>query len=189
MSRQTVIHLTNEHAEICKALDAFEAFLDRSTEETGPDRHELWALLDSLTESLFLRHEEKEETVLLPHLGRMGLSWTDGSLAHVRADHRHGRYLMRSLRQATHQLKDWSTEERRHFVAIGREWLAFLRHHMEQEETTLFPFLDAELTSEDDRLLMEQFAGIDADFEQMADSRELSEAREAFVRQYGAAAG
>jgi hemerythrin-like domain-containing protein len=188
MSSRTVCHLAQEHTEIRNVLDAFESFLKKSETTDAPDRHQLWALLDALIESLFLRHEEKEETVLLPYLARLGLSWTDGTLAHVRSDHRHGRYLMRSLRQTVHQLSDWSSEERRHFLSIGHEWLEFLRHHMDREESMLFPFLDAQLDEKSDIELETQFASIDKDFAEMADSQQLAAGKDIFLRQYGCGA-
>ncbi len=185
MSCQTVNHLARDHIEVRTVLDAFERFLDQSATDHAPDRHSLWGLIDALTESLLLRHEEKEETVLLPQLSRMGLSWTDGTLAHVRGDHRHGRYLIRNLRQAAHQLKDWSGEDRRHFLAIGRTWVEFLRHHMEQEEAILFPYLDAHFDADQDAEVLRQFQNIDADFDRMADSADLASSKEEFVQKYG----
>ena len=187
MSTQTVRHLLKEHREINRVLDAFELFLERSRSEAGPDRHELWRLIDALSESLFLRHEEKEETVLLPHLNRMGLSWTDGTLAHVRQDHRHGRYLLRSVRYAAHQSLDWNSDDRRHFLAVGKEWAEFIRRHMAREESMLFPYLDAELSEQADRELMGHFAAIDSDFENMPDHGSLCAGKDEFLRRYAMA--
>lgn len=184
MSCETVLHLSQDHAEIRNVLDAFEVFLDQFTGDAAPDRHELWSLLDALSEGLLLRHEEKEETVLLPQLNRMGLSWSDGTLAHVRSDHRHGRYLMRSLRQAAHQSCELSSEDRRHFLAMGREWDNFMLHHMLLEESLLFPYLDANLSAIDDAEVVRHFCAIDEDFEKMADSEMLRVGKERFVEKF-----
>lgn len=184
MSCLSVQHLAQEHREVEEVLDAFDAFVNQSESEAGPDRRELWQLIDALTESLLLRHEEKEETVLLPELVRHGLSWSDGTLNHVRKDHRHGRYLMRTLRQAAHQLADWSGDDRRHFVSIGREWSQFVRRHMRSEETLLFPYLDRQLSPEQDAELLAQFENIDQDFEQMPDAAGLAEGKDAFVQRF-----
>lgn len=188
MSAATTGHLKREHEQIEEVLGAFERYLELSkVADQGPDRHELWGLLDCLSENLLIKHEEKEETVLLPELFRHGLSWSDGTLAHVRQEHRHGRYLMRSLRQACHQTLEWSRDDRRHFLAVGREWIDFLRHHMQQEEALLFPFLDRDLDADQDRQLTREFEAIDFDFSTMPDARSLSESRLRFVEKYRAA--
>lgn len=193
MNSKAASHLIQEHQTIARVLAAFEKFLDES-EEAGvgnsslrTDPHRLWRVIDYLAENLFMRHEEKEEGVLLPELSRHGLSWTDGALAHVRQEHRHGRYLTRSLIQAVHQKALWSRDDHRHFLAIGRAWLEFLRHHMAVEERALFPLLDRELTEEQDDAMVGEFEAIDCDFGQMEDAQELHEAGRQFAEEYGAA--
>lgn len=191
MSSKTVSHLTREHEEIEGMLEAFERFLEES-ERVGAERstlradpHHLWKVIDYLAENLFIRHEEKEEGVVMPELSRHGISWTDDRLAHVRQEHRHGRYLTRSLIQAVHQREVWSQDAHRHFLSIGREWLEFLRHHMDAEERELFPFLDRELTGEQDETMLQEFETIDGDFAQMGDAEELRKAGKKFVEDYG----
>src|SRR5690242_20556905 len=88
--------LTRGHLQIRRPLDAVETYaflLAQPGDAPAVDARHLWPTLDYLTEVLLLRHEEKEETVLLPALHHLGFPWNDGPLAGVRREHRQGRYL------------------------------------------------------------------------------------------------
>lgn len=182
MSKASVEHLLKDHRKVLTVLQAFRNFLEVSAEH---DRRELWGLLQGLSEGLFLIHEEKEEIVLLPELARHGLSWSDGPLAHVRKDHRHGRNLFRNLYQSTHQREDWREDERERFVRLGGEWANFLTGHMSQEEKLLFPFMDAELTEDQDASLVRQFEALEKEFSEMPDAGQIALAVKDFVERYG----
>src|SRR6187549_215114 len=111
MRSPAIEHLVQEHRQIRRCLDAVEAFTAQVERAGHPsetiDRHEVWPLLDYVIDVLMLRHEEKEETVLLPQLQHLGFPWGEGPLAHVRRDHRQGRYLVSALRQSSHQRSPW----------------------------------------------------------------------------------
>lgn len=183
-------HLKREHELIDKTLEAFEAVARTLHEEPTSDIHQrtdLWPLLDYLTDVVMLRHEEKEETLLLPALALHGERWNDGPLAFTRREHRHGRYLTRSLRQALHQSDQWNAEDARHFAAVATEWIAFNREHMQREEAQLFPLVDRELDAETNQKLTSGFLRIDAEIDGMQGSVELKEKGEAFLRRFGLA--
>lgn len=184
MSSQTVEHLRKEHDVLRKVLGSLELYFEKELHAASQDHSKLASVVDAIAESLLLVHEEKEETILLPELSRKGLSWSDGTLAHVRQDHRHGRYLLRSLRQAAREKAEWSEEEKRHVLAIAREWIEFLQRHMALEEKQLFPFLDSSLQSEEDVEVVRQFSRVDQEFDEMKDAKELHAIRTQFAEQY-----
>lgn len=188
MSTKTTLHLSREHRRANHLLAAFRRYLRHVEDSNIPDSREPSGLIDFLAESLFQRHEEKEEGVLLPELARMGLSWSDGALADVRHEHRQGRYLLRSLKHAMRQGSAWSKDDRAHFLSIAHEWVDFLRDHMMREEKVLFPFVDGHLAEDIDELLARQFEQIDTEYEQMPDYEELERAGAAFVAKYGSQA-
>jgi hemerythrin-like domain-containing protein len=171
-------HLIQEHHHIRHCLDAVEAFttlVERVGHESETvDRHELCPFLDYLIEVLMLRHEEKEETVLLPELQHLGFAWGDGPLSHVRRDHRQGRYLVSALRQATHQRSAWTADDLRHFVALSREWLAFNRRHMQLEETVLFPVAAVRIHPVLQETMTARFVAIDHEVDQLPDAQRLT---------------
>jgi hemerythrin-like domain-containing protein len=185
MSTKTTAHLSREHRQATHLLGAFRRYLRHIEEDNVPDSREPSGLIDFLEESLFQRHEEKEEGLLLPELARMGLSWSDGALAEVRHEHRQGRYLLRSLKHAMRQGVAWSKEDRAHFLANAHEWVVFLRDHMLREEQVLFPFVDSRLSDDSDEILARQFEQIDREYGAMADFHDMQKAGEAFLAKYG----
>jgi hemerythrin-like domain-containing protein len=185
MSIKTTDHLRNEHRKALRLLAAFRRYLSELARSDILDSREPSGLIDFLAESLFQRHEEKEEGILLPELSRMGLSWSDGVLARIRQEHRQGRYLLRSLRQSMRQEDEWSREDRAHFLSVAGTWVDFLRDHMMREEQVLFPFADSRIDEETDEMLVKQFLTIDQEYEQMADASLLASAGEAFVARFG----
>ena len=186
MSTKTTAHLSSEHRQATHFLAAFRRYLQHLEEAHIPDSREPTGLIDFLGESIFQRHEEKEEGVLLPELARMGLSWSDGALAEIRQEHRQGRYLLRSLKHAMRQGEKWSSEDRAHFLSIAHEWVDFSRDHMLREEQVLFPFIDGRMDKDVDELLCKQFEKIDQEYEEMSDFLRLQKASDAFVDKYGA---
>jgi len=184
MLKSATHHLASEHDLIRRYMDAVESFASALAEPAGDvppvDLRRLWPALDYLVDVLLLRHEEKEETVLLPALQQLGLPWADGSLAHVRREHRQGRYLVAALRQAVHQRAPWTREDRRHFVALALEWVAFTRRHMEQEEQILFPFLAERASADLDDALQARFVAIDREVDELPNAARLAEAGQRF---------
>lgn len=180
----TTEHLRKEHEEVKRMLDAFARFLDDLEEREVEDSREASGFIDFLGEGLFQKHEEKEEGILLPELARMGLSWSDGALAHVRQEHRQGRYFFRSLRQAMRQGEKWSKDDRAHFLSIAREWIHFVRQHMEREERILFPYVDGNVESDADARLTRDFEQTDREYDEMSDSQMLRDAMDAFLERH-----
>lgn len=184
---QTVQHLMREHEFLRKLLRTIEALLDGVERHAPVSREDLALLIDCIGDFSYLRHEEKEESLLLPALERLGMEWESGPLPHVRREHRQERYLLRSLRHSAMQSDEWDEEDRRHFLSIGRELLEFTRRHLESEEAYLFPEAEARLTPELDRKLVEQFVALDRDLDAARDSRTLRErAAEVLERLAGA---
>ncbi len=185
MSTKTTAHLSHEHRKATRLLAAFRRYLKHLEDDNVPDSREPIGLIDFLAESLFQRHEEKEEGLLLPELSRMGLSWSDGVLADIRKEHRQGRYLLRSLKHAMRQGQAWSSEDRAHFLSVAHEWVDFLRDHMLREEKVLFPYVDSRMEPDIDAVLVRQFERIDREYEEMPDYETLKQAGERFVSKFG----
>src|ERR1041385_8028740 len=72
---------------------------------------------------------------------RHGLAWDDGPAAHARREHEQETYLGRVLSQLAAQAAPRfdELEHRREVIAALRAYAAHQRHHIEDEETTLYP--------------------------------------------------
>ncbi len=183
---EAIGHLLEEHRTISRILSAFERLLDSVETSQVVEHSELVPLVEHMGDFSSLRHEEKEESLLLPALERLGMTWDTGPLAYVRREHRQERYLLRSLRQSCLQTAAWDAEDRRHFVAIGRELVAFSRRHMQNEEDFLFPEADQRLSPEIDRELATQFRALDRELDRMPDSMSLRARAMALLQRFGA---
>ncbi len=182
---ETVRHLLSEHHTLASSLAAFEHLLDEVEEGKKPDRALLRVMVDCISDFCSLRHEEKEEALLVPELERLGMEWDTGPLAYTRREHRQVHYLIRSLQHDCHQRDDWDGEDRRHFVSIGRELISFLTHHMKHEEKYLFPEAEARLTPEIDAELAARFEEIDQELDHDADNQSLQARAALLVARFG----
>lgn len=192
MKTKSISHLLEDHRTVRKILSSFDRFVlaaENRSKLPVPanevfDSHELWPLLDYLSEHLLMCHEEKEEVALLPELSRHGLSWEDTDLQHVRQEHRHIVYLMRCVRQSVQRARSWTPEDFRHFLAVSRELTSFLEHHMEAEETHLFIKLDVSFCAADDARLLVELEEIERDYAAMPDAAQLRSNAENFLKRY-----
>ena len=188
MTTETTAHLRQEHEEIRRQLRGFCGYLRAIKSGEAEGSSEAAGFIDFFGETLLQKHEEKEEDIILPQLARMGLSWSDGTLAHVRKDHRHGRDFFRTLRQSLHLRKRWSFFERTHFLTIARAWVEFVEEHMLREERLLCPFIDANLSSDEDALIVGQLEKTDLEYADMSDSGCLV-SRDAFLERFSGMKG
>ncbi len=166
-------HLVRDHRALEPILTGVEGLL-LFVEEGGKDyQKDLAVLVDYMCDLATLKHEEKEESVLMPALVRLGFDWENGVLPHVRKEHMEERYLLRSLRQSARFVGDWDEDDRLHFVAIARELVNFTRKHMLAEEEQLFPSVDDILDADLDDKLNAQCEQVDREFEEVPDAERL----------------
>lgn len=153
--------LSEEHGQIRSMLDSFEKFVTEVERQEISARGELARFVGFFREFVDLRHHDKEEAILLPALARHGFHWSDGVLYQIRQEHDQERYLVRSLRHVALQADSWSDADRRHFSAIARELIGFLRMHMAHEEQLLFPEARRRLPAEVILEIAADFARLD----------------------------
>lgn len=154
-------HLSEEHRLITTALDAFEQYVERAERGEPVDRDDLEQFVVFFREYVDLSHHDKEESILLPALVRVGFHWDDGALLRVRREHDQERYLARSLRHVALQVTEWSADDRRRFISVARELIAFQRAHIDREERLLFPSARARLSDEMNQQIADDFSRLD----------------------------
>jgi hemerythrin-like domain-containing protein len=186
MASEAVQHLVQEHRMFGRILAALGGILASVEAREDVPHADIATLVDYMSELSYIRHEEKEETILLPALARLGLDWESGILPHVRREHRTERYLLRSLRQSALQLSDWSEDDRLHFLSIGRELIDFMKHHLAEEEAELFPAAEKRLTDAADRAIAQEFTSFDRELDRVPDSGTLKARAEAIMARYTA---
>ncbi len=150
-------HLRQEHRVILSVLGAFERYLAQVEGGGAQDHHSLSRFMMFFREYGDLFHHEKEESVLLPAMVDAGVNWEGDMLKHTRREHRHERNLMRDLWYASCQRAPWSAPGVKELSALAREFIDFQRHHLEKEETLLFPAAEAMLDEKTKTKIVEGF--------------------------------
>ena len=176
-----ISHLLDEHREALGYLAAFERHLAEMHRDEQADIREASALLEYISEIFFVKHEEKEETVLLPELYRERLLPDLDELSRLREQHHRGQKLLDDLWKALRIGFEWDERQRREYLAKGEQWLRFIRGHLRFEEQYVFPKLQTLLDDELDRFMKAEFEKIDSDFRAVPDAQQLRSAAEEFV--------
>lgn len=131
--------LAREHRLILQTLDAFEAYVGYVDARIPVDRFDLQRFVAFFQDFADLCHYDKEEALLFPALLEAGLDWAADPLARLRREHDQEHYLMQSLDHSAMQGEAWSEDERRHFLGIAKEFIAFQRNHVRFENTDVYP--------------------------------------------------
>jgi hemerythrin-like domain-containing protein len=155
--------LGREHAELERVFRALAALLDDLEAGTHVSRSELASVVEYVTLFGDLSHHDKEESLLVPVLIQHGFDWYDGPLARMRRDHRQERYLVRVLSDLASQEKPWSSEDQRHLLGVGREYIAFMRGHMARENADILGPAQERLSKEAKAHLSAEFRRFDAE--------------------------
>lgn len=162
-------YLGNEHRELTRVLGVLDHMVQNVAAGRSIDREELDALVDYFREVGDMSHHDKEETLLVPALVRHHMDWFDGPLAELRRDHRQERYLTRNLRHAARKNSDWSEEDKRHFVSMGRAYSDFLRAHITRENEVWFSVAAQVLPEAVQAELVSSFEKFDRELLDLAD--------------------
>ncbi len=172
--------LAKEHQLIERMLSVLDVLVSAAEAGTTVDRDALGRCVTFFREYVDLGHHEKEETILFPVLSECGFDWSAGPLARIRKEHDQERYLVRSLRHATRQKAEWTTEDARHFASIGREFLELQRQHLVHENTDLFPLVKKRLPKDRADAVLRSFATLDGEHSDMDEL--VSSAQELYAR-------
>jgi hemerythrin-like domain-containing protein len=176
--------LAEEHRLMVRVLDAFGRLASRVELGEKPNPSDLDGFITFFSDFEDLNHHDKEESILVPALVRQGYDWYDGPVAALRREHRHERYLLRSLRHAVLRAEHWSEAERRHFVGIATAFIAFLREHMRREGTSVFPEARAKLGAEALAAVGREFERFEAEHDQAVHITRLTQLAEALCERY-----
>ena len=179
-------YLGNEHRELARMLDVLDQMVRLVAAGGSLDRQELDAVVDYFREVGDMAHHDKEETLLVPALVRHHVDWFGGPLAELRHDHRQERYLTRNLRHAARKAQEWSEEDKRHFVSIGRAYSDFLRAHMARENEVWFSVAAEVLSASAQAELVESFEKFDREMLELADYVAIRERALALIDKYRA---
>lgn len=128
-----------------QVIDAVCAKLDKG--ETVDDGH-LASIIDFIRTFTDQCHHAKEEKLLFPALGKVGLPATDGPVAVMLSEHALGRSLARGMDEALAAMKSGNASGARAFAENARKYVALLVNHIDKEDHVLFVMADQRLSPE-----------------------------------------
>jgi hemerythrin-like domain-containing protein len=181
---QTLSSLEREHQLISGLLGAFHSYAGRLRGSQPPAAEDLPRFANTFRELVDYRHHEKEESILLPLLARNGFAWSSGSLAEVRREHSHLRYLMDVVYQAAAREMTWSCDERRKIAEAVVAFIDFKRRHMQKEELELFPTVRRRLDAAALGQLEAELAHFDEATGRSPDVERASQTAEQLIQRY-----
>lgn len=148
--------LEHEHRAILDAIDAFSRFLAAAqADPESVDASDLPRFALFFREYVDLIHHEREERVLLPALVRHDFSASTGPLAYVKDQHSRERRLLHDLMAQCFRRGGCPANDPE-LVLAADAFVAFQRHHIEQESSRLYPVARTVLRNERGRLETEQ---------------------------------
>jgi hemerythrin-like domain-containing protein len=173
--------LTQEHRVIEQVLSCLEKMIACDASLTDFDWPTAERILDFLKNFADRCHHGKEEEKLFPAMEARGFSPTAGPTAVMRAEHDQGRQLMAAMSAAVHRGERGDSTALARFERVARDYIKFLRAHIQKEDSCLFPMAKNILGDFDDELLRqfdaaEQAPGFEGEHEKyLALAEELAE--------------
>ena len=145
--------LREEHRVILRALDALEAAAARLA--GGRPLPEGWwpEIIAWLRGFADKNHHSKEESSLFPAMVKAGAPSAGGPIGVMLEEHERGRALVRAMEAGEPAAR----------AAKAREYVVFLREHIDKENGVLFPLADAVLDETAQRALQREFDAVEAE--------------------------
>jgi hemerythrin-like domain-containing protein len=174
--------LAADHRLIRQTLDAFELYVGYVEARLPVGRADLKRFVEFFESYADAYHHGKEEALLFPALVMAGLDWNDDPLARIRREHDQEHYLMSTLSHAGLANEVWSEDDRRHFLAMAKEFILFQRNHMRFENVEVFPRAERVLSEHARARLTRDVERYDDDCR--SENRRVTELAETLRRRY-----
>lgn len=167
--------LAEDHVVIERTLDAFEGMVESVERGSPASRRDSADFVTFFEEFADTTHHDMEEEILIPALVEAGYDWYDGPAARLRREHRHERYLLRSLRDLVFQGIAPRSEGAARFASVARTFIDFVRQHIDRETNHLFAAARDKMTSASLAKVNHQLERFSAELRQRVDLPRLLE--------------
>jgi hemerythrin-like domain-containing protein len=186
---QGLSSLTREHRMINELLGALQSHGEQLRSAGPVDVGDFARFATVFRELVDYRHHEKEEGILLPLLARNGFAWSTGILCEVRRDHRHLRYLIDVLCQASDKDVPQARERYRELAEAASAFVDFKRAHMLKEDSELLPLVQRRLDAEGMAQLGTQLQHFDEMSGRNERTAQIWQTAEELIQRYAASSG
>lgn len=147
--------LSEDHQHMLRALNVLESMALLAERGQRPDERDVKTLLEFLEGFGDRIHQGREESILFPALLRDREQKNYQELSSLTFDHNRQRSLIDGLQDAL------LTRTNKDFVYCANRLVEILRHHIQEEEKTLFPLVDSTFSRDDDARVVEDMKAQD----------------------------
>lgn len=160
-----IAELEAEHRAVLQSLEILEGRVQDAGGGEGfavfiPEAKRLLEFFEVFVDAC---HHGKEESYLFPALEAAGVSREGGPIGVMLEEHKEGRRLVASMREALDRTSGGGAEERSRFLAASRQYALLLRRHIEKEENVLFRVATERLDEAVKEQLVHGFERIEAE--------------------------
>jgi hemerythrin-like domain-containing protein len=149
--------LMEEHETVRRMLRIMEKISRRVARlQPAPEQH-FREIEDFLVVFLDKCHHVGEEQHLFPALERAGIPRVSELIGLLLAEHGQGRQITARLRQAFEAYRSPEAGAAKTIVKATRDYCTLLRHHIQKENSTLFPMAEGRIGEDEDTRLLAAF--------------------------------
>jgi len=160
-SMKSIQDLLTEHEGIKRMLRVLEAVARRSEAGETLDAGDVGEILEFLTVFADRCHHGKEEEYLFPALEAAGMPRQGGLIGMLLDEHAQGRALIKRMKEAAGDLRAGKDGASKLIGVAADEYAVLLSHHIQKENSRLFPDAEKALGPEKDAGLMAAFEKIE----------------------------
>lgn len=180
MTSEAIAGLRRDHEEILEALALLETLAEAARREGGRAPEKGALLLAYFRDFADRHHHGKEEGILFPALVEAGLPSSGGPVSVMLEEHELGRGILRRMEAALGPEGGAPA-----FAEAARDYVSFLRSHIDKENLVLFPMgeriLDSRKVEEIDAACREREKVLNAGGGARALRAELEELRKSLA--------
>jgi hemerythrin-like domain-containing protein len=142
--------LIQEHEDILYSLQILEKMIEMYTRTKNINIDEISEIINYFKLFADKCHHGKEEGLLFPELGKVGIPKENGPIGQMLFEHDEGRNYIKLMEEGLHKNLDF-------FVDNALQYINLLRNHIEKENTILFPLGDRRIPADIQKELLEAF--------------------------------
>jgi len=156
--------LTAEHEGVRTALAILDGIC-RELRDTGKfaDTDHVKELLEFFTVFVDKCHHGKEEDLLFPAMENLGASRVEAPIGAMLTEHQRGREFVAGMKQALAEYHKGAASAGEEFMENAKGYMELLDHHIEKENTVLFPIASREFSESEHERMKQGFDRIETE--------------------------
>lgn len=176
--------LYEEHSEIKKMLQVIKSICNNLENNQSLNQDDFGRVLDFLKVFLDLCHHGKEEKFLFPAMEKAGVQNEGGILEHMLKEHNLGRGYVKALRERYKEVSKGNMIYTKDFIDSGTAFVKLLNHHIDREDSILFPLAEKVLSEESKENLFEDFESVEREVVGPGKHKELEDSLSELLKIY-----